>query len=450
MAAISRLGGFVCLCLASACGDSGSDLWSTGSGGSASGGASSGAAADSGASSPSEGQGEQQSSEGGAAAQEDPTGSVGPGAGNASAGGAGSDDAGGADSGGTDAGGASAGGSEQAAGSGGTGEDPPGPELPPDDPGEDLTECNGTGMLGHPLPDFDYPEYTGFTLCLVEEFEEPIAIYGDDAIWTYSDGSLFEGDVRHTADALSFADGKLVITVREETAPVSWSWAAHSYIPEKPLKSGELRTKFNNFRYGRYEVRMKAPDVVGNFIATMFTFRTPGFQDWREIDVELLGSTSTTFLSNLIYTDDQELWSPDIEEPAYSYPFGNAPSGLPAGYDNRKAFHTYSFEWTPNQIRWFVDDALVRVKQSGVGEDQLPVPELPSKIFMNTWVFPNADFGGDPQLNEYPFSTEYEWFRFYKWDGEVTYPCSGAPSCLDESDLDYSKNNPDDGITPNP
>jgi beta-glucanase (GH16 family) len=216
------------------------------------------------------------------------------------------------------------------------------------------------------------------------------------------------------------------------------------------LKSGELRTKFNNFRYGRYEVRMKSADMTGNYIATMFTYRTPGFQEWREIDVELLGDKPNTVLSNLIVANNQALWSPDIEEPAYNYPFGLAPSGLPAGYNNRTAFHTYAFEWTPNQIRWFVDDLMVRVKQTGIGEDNLPVPELPSKIIMNTWVFPNSDFGGNPALNTYPFTTEYEWFRYYKWDGEVHYPCANPPACLDPTDLDYSKNNSEDGITPYP
>ena len=32
-------------------------------------------------------------------------------------------------------------------------------------------------------------------------------------------------------------------------------------VASKPLVSGELRTRRNMFRYGRYEVRMKAPDV---------------------------------------------------------------------------------------------------------------------------------------------------------------------------------------------
>jgi len=32
-------------------------------------------------------------------------------------------------------------------------------------------------------------------------------------------------------------------------------------VDAKPLVSGEIRARRNMFRYGRYEVRMKAPDV---------------------------------------------------------------------------------------------------------------------------------------------------------------------------------------------
>src|SRR5260221_6879312 len=52
-------------------------------------------------------------------------------------------------------------------------------------------------------------------------------------------------------------------------------------------KSGERRTKYNNYRYGRYEVRFHAPAAAGGFLATMFAFRTPKWQTWNEVDLEL-------------------------------------------------------------------------------------------------------------------------------------------------------------------
>jgi hypothetical protein len=41
---------------------------------------------------------------------------------------------------------------------------------------------------------------------------------------------------------------------------------------------------------------------------------------------------------------------------------------------------------------------------------------------------------------------EYDWFRFYKSNGENTYPCSPTPTCLPNEDLLRSKNNPTDGV----
>ena len=55
-----------------------------------------------------------------------------------------------------------------------------------------------------------------------------------------------------------------------------------------------------------------------------------------------------------------------------------------------------------------------------------------------TWVFENSGFGGDPTKNTYPFTGEYDWFRFYKWDQDDKYPCAPLPA----DDKDLSANNP--------
>mmetsp|Transcript_153639 Transcript_153639/g.491258 ORF Transcript_153639/g.491258 Transcript_153639/m.491258 type:complete len:89 (-) Transcript_153639:165-431(-) len=43
--------------------------------------------------------------------------------------------------------------------------------------------------------------------------------------------------------------------------------------------------------------------------------------------------------------------------------------------------------------------------------------------------------------------SEYDWLRFYKWDGDSQYPCvDGTDSCLTDDDKYLSSNNPCDGI----
>ncbi len=308
------------------------------------------------------------------------------------------------------------------------------------DGGQDLG-----GVRGHPDPSVAYPKRDGFTLYLVEEFNQAIDLRADPS-WTYSDGGLPEGNVRFLPGNISFAGGKLVISVTKQTVAGSFSYAENGMVFTKPLASGEFRTKFNNFRYGRYEARLKAPNQNGNFINTMFAFRTPKYEDWREIDVEVTGDKPGSLTTNVIFGNNQPAWMPSMEEPANQYPSGAGAMPLPAGFNNRTAFHTYAFEWTPGTIRWYVDDVLVRVKTNGVGPNSLPVPEKSAKIMMNLWIFPSNAFGGDPSLNTYPMTTEYEWFRFYKWNNDQQYPCPNPPTCLPTEDKDASKNNPDDGL----
>ena len=91
-----------------------------------------------------------------------------------------------------------------------------------------------------------------------EEFTGPIDLDADP-IWTWSDGGLGEGDVRFTKSQITIAGGNLVLTCAKTPQPASMSFAENNMIPMKPLTSGEFRSKYNNFRYGRYETRLKPP-----------------------------------------------------------------------------------------------------------------------------------------------------------------------------------------------
>lgn len=299
---------------------------------------------------------------------------------------------------------------------------------------------------GHPKPGETYPAFPGYTLWVVEEFEQPLDL-DSDPLWTWSDGGLAEGQVRFAKEQVSFADGKMRITVGPKDAAITTQSCSHAEATKvfsKPLLSGEVRSRHNIFRYGRYEVRLKAPsvdptkaDAWGNFISTLFVFRTPKFQDWREIDIEVTGTQATPLTMNLIYGDNEPTWRAEIQEVV----------STEVGFDPRGDFHDYAFEWLPDSVTWFVDGKEVRKNTAADGG--LPIPEKSAKIMMNLWVFgPSAAFGG-PNIedNRYPFTSEYEWFRFYKWDGDTDYPCATLDgACRKAGDEDVSSNNPCDGI----
>jgi beta-glucanase (GH16 family) len=300
---------------------------------------------------------------------------------------------------------------------------------------------------GHPDPNGQYPAYEGFTPYLFEEFNDALDL-NNDPYWTWGDGALFEGMTRMVEDNLSFANGKLVIRVTDEEQPGAYSFSAADNVATKPLSSGELRTIYNNFRYGRYEVRMKAAAGASNYIHTMFAYRTPAYLKWREIDIEIQASPNDSFISNIITAPaGQRFWSPAIEDATTSYPYGGQGSALPSGFDTTSDYHTYAFEWLPTSIKWFVDGTLIRVKEDGVGKNNLKVPTDSAKIVMNMWVFTsNALGGGDPSNNDYPITGYYDWFHFYKWNGDDTYPCDDTPSCLPAADLELAKNNVNDPL----
>jgi beta-glucanase (GH16 family) len=304
------------------------------------------------------------------------------------------------------------------------------------------------GIYGHPDPGTTYPPRPGFTPYLVEEFNTPLDL-NTDPFWTYGDGALYEGLTRMTPEGITFAEGKMVLTITQGEKTGGYSHSAADTVATKPLGSGELRTLYNNFRYGRYEVRMKAPTTGSNYIFTMFAYRTPAYLLWREIDIEVQASPANTFITNLITAPPgTRKWASTIQDATTTYPYGgNGALALPGNLNTQTEYHTYAFEWLPTEIKWYVDDVLIRVKKDGVGPNSLAVPKESTKIVMNLWVFTDMNLGGgNPANNVYPIAGQYDWFRFYKWDQDDTYPKAGAPGSLSATDLELSKNNANDGL----
>lgn len=70
---------------------------------------------------------------------------------------------------------------------------------------------------------------------------------------------------------------------------------------------------------------------------------------------------------------------------------GGAPIAIELGFDASEAFHTYAIEWTPDEIRWFVDDRLVHRR---VLWDPTPIPDLPMTLHVNTWPTRSEELAG--------------------------------------------------------
>ena len=310
-----------------------------------------------------------------------------------------------------------------------------------------------------------YPTYPGYTLKLVEDF--PVAIDLDkDPIFTWSDGSPESGQTGFRKDNITFAGGKMVITAESTCAAKTTNSSCYdartSYgeaqnpnatavVGKMGVYSGELRTKYNNYRYGRYEVKFKAPianpgqeatdNMSGDYLSTMFVFRTPKNVSWNEIDVELEPLRHDQVAGNVVNFTNAD------PSKTVGYPNGsdhvfpwNVPVPTVANYAITQE-HTYAFTWTPTAIDWYIDGSTTAIQHfAGTAGD--PIPTLSAKIMMNLWIFSGTAFG-DGINNHYPLKAEYEYFRFYKLDTEAKYPCSPTPACLDAADKSKSsQNNP--------
>ena len=126
--------------------------------------------------------------------------------------------------------------------------------------------------------------------------------------------------------------------------------------------SGEFQSR-SAYRYGYFEVRMRAaagPGIVTGF----FTYiGPPQGQPWNVVDVEILGK--------------------DTHVVSLTYHVGNQQHAtlVKAPFDLAEADHVYGFDWQPQFIRWYIDGHLVH-EDTG---DKLPLPTEPQKVFFDLW-----------------------------------------------------------------
>ena len=166
----------------------------------------------------------------------------------------------------------------------------------------------------------------------------------------------------------------------------------------KPYRGGELRT-LQDYRYGRFEVRMKSAAGDG-VISSFFTYRDywsdglTGSQHWNEIDWEWLCRYDDRAQTNLI---TQYEW--------------NHEQLVSTGFNPHDDFNIYAFEWTPEYVAFFINDNLVRL------DDSYYVDSLyhHQKIMMNIWQPTWIDWVGEFDPDILPVYAFYDWVKYYAY-----------------------------------
>jgi hypothetical protein len=264
-----------------------------------------------------------------------------------------------------------------------------------------------------------------------------------DALFTWSDGTYGGSRASFRRENIGFAGGKMTITAETDCAnispprrcyPARQSYAAalspnrQGTVPEMDIWSGELRSRYNNYRYGWYEFKASAPRANGarGFIAEMNVMRDPRNVQWAQLGFNLGLGTPNQVTGVIVNAAGVSDWGQT----------GGVLSGFEGAPDfSNQQEHVYALAWTPNDVHWFVDGALVLATGA---DGPVAIPSHSGKIKLAFWVL------GD-EMAQLPLHATFDYVRFYRYDGEPTYPCAPTPTCLPAPDKTSSaQNNPDE------
>jgi beta-glucanase (GH16 family) len=194
----------------------------------------------------------------------------------------------------------------------------------------------------------------------------------------------------YTEENVSFNDGKLVITAKEES------------ISGYNFSSAKIHTRNKQtFTYGKFEARIKLPTGQGIWPAFWLLFNDPTYGGWPtsgEIDIaELVGH------------------EPDVVHGTIHY--GGATKGgqfdLPIE-DFSDGFHTFSVEWDSTKILWFVDSIqYAGITKYGIDQGFNWPFDHPFYIIFNLAV--GGNWPGSPNnTTSFPQTMEIDWVRVYQ------------------------------------
>mgnify|MGYP005829176547 CR=1 FL=1 len=206
-------------------------------------------------------------------------------------------------------------------------------------------------------------------------------------------------------------DGKLVIQAKKEEEPVKDKFGSYDYTSAK-LKTEGLFSK----KYGKFEARMKLPEGQGYWPAFWMMPEDEVYGDWPvsgEIDIMEAAGKDTKTIGGAIHYGE--------EYPNNTYQSGEYHFSENEDYTD---YHTYSIEWEPGEIRWYVDGNLYQTLDNwfSKGKNQGDVYTYPAPFDQEFYIILNLAvggwYGGNPdETTEFPGKMEVDYVRVYELTG---------------------------------
>ncbi|SFE74968.1 S-layer homology domain-containing protein [Paenibacillus catalpae] len=253
----------------------------------------------------------------------------------------------------------------------------------------------------------------------------------DLAKWGYQEGNGSEYGVADWGNNEQQYYRKQNIAVDPETGNLVLTAKKESFNG-KPYTSGRLWTS-NTFTkaYGKFEARMKLPEGSGIWPAFWMMPADSEYGGWAasgEIDImEARGRLPHEVGGTIHYGKNAP--NNKATGAAYYFPEGESITG----------YHTYSVEWEPGEIRWYVDGNLYQTinNWNSWGADQpdkyaYPAPfDKPFYMILNLAVGGQFDGNRLPADSDLPAKMEVDYVRAYELTGRP-YRTPVEPDAKDE------------------
>jgi len=168
----------------------------------------------------------------------------------------------------------------------------------------------------------------------------------------------------------------------------------------KPFRGVEMRS-IETFTYGKFEasVRFASGSAVVSSLVAIYTPWPP--DDWNEIDIEFLGKNNDRIQCNhMVNIPPADPETGHIQFPEMLY----------LDFDPSADFHTYSIEWVPEEVRFFIDGVLMYT-----ATEEVSYLTLPQNILLTIWASDSVGWAGAVDDTTAPTAVSYDWFKVYRY-----------------------------------
>jgi len=174
-----------------------------------------------------------------------------------------------------------------------------------------------------------------------------------------------------------------------------------TFAASKDYSSAEIYTA-DSWLYGKYMFRMRAAEgsgILSNFFLWKPESETSAV-DWEEVDIEVFGKEGAKSLQSNIITDGTG-WTTSEQVHTQEASFADD-------------YHTFSLEWTPDYVAWYVDGVELRRTEGG----QAALLNNAAQLRFNFWASQSTGWVGDFDDSILPVHMYVNWIEYYSWNGE--------------------------------